>query len=663
MNMRSESQNTRASVRPIWQEAHVDAIAAVSASDAASARDSLSCLTHALSHRAAQGFVSWHATDDRTAVAQSRSIAARETHGEERLALQDASGEGPVQLALSGFCHRRDCPPNGTIRHAERDLRSRATIRELYERRGPDCVSELDGEFAFVLWDPRNHTLLAARDRFGTRPLYFSESTAGLALASEAKALLALEEQPRWNREQLFKAFALGCDAHASLFSSVRQLLPGNCLVKTGGPLQVSQHSDIVFPEQSAAAGITTSNRRWDFELREALTAAIGNSVARDERIGCFLGGGIDSAAVIAITARLFSGTSTAFTGTFEHPLYDEGPIARETARFCSSEFHALPLSDSALADHAAEAVWLSETLGQNPADAGWLLLSRAARGAGIHEVLCGLGADELLGGYVFHRYDYLQHSPTAARLPNNAALLADLLGKHPSHRAALQRSDSPELNGVAARLGFAPSWMRALALTSRPRIALLAPQLRAEFASLDPFVALCEQTQIRDGLRGRDPAHQSMYLWIKLMLSNFALHCERLTAAGGVSIRFPFLDACVVDCGRAMPLPLLFGVNPEKSVLRTAMRNEVPQRVLARRQWPMMASHTIFDTGKPMRELVHDTLHGSDLRAMEALDRHAVLKLLGTRQNLPIAARPAVDQALFMALSACLLQKKLRLC
>src|SRR5262249_35048140 len=75
-----------------------------------------------------------------------------------------------------------------------------------YEEHGLDCLMHLRGEFALILWDQRRRRLLAARDRFGIKPLCYARQPGRLVLASEAKALFACGVKPAWDRESFFQA-------------------------------------------------------------------------------------------------------------------------------------------------------------------------------------------------------------------------------------------------------------------------------------------------------------------------------------------------------------------------------------------------------------------------------------------------------------------------
>jgi len=85
----------------------------------------------------------------------------------------------------------------------------------LYEEYGPECLHHLRGEYAFVIWDERNQRLIAGRDRFGVKPLFYAEHNGALYLASEVKALFAMGVPARWSEESVYAGgFVRVCHVH-----------------------------------------------------------------------------------------------------------------------------------------------------------------------------------------------------------------------------------------------------------------------------------------------------------------------------------------------------------------------------------------------------------------------------------------------------------------
>ncbi len=122
---------------------------------------------------------------------------------------------------------------------------------------GTDCLEQLRGEFAFLLWDGRTDQLFAARDRFGIKPLYYAWRGDVLVLASEAKALFAAGVPARWDRASFFRAV----HHHAppqdrTLFEGVYQVPPGHYLIASAGEVRLVRYWDFDYPATDRAARV-----------------------------------------------------------------------------------------------------------------------------------------------------------------------------------------------------------------------------------------------------------------------------------------------------------------------------------------------------------------------------------------------------------------------
>src|SRR5262249_9450508 len=121
----------------------------------------------------------------------------------------------------------------------------------LYEQYGIAFLDHLRGEFALVLWDGHRRRLLAARDRFGIKPLCFHQAGLRLTIASEAKALFALGVAPGWDEEAIFQIASMQYPLpEQTLFAGVRQLRPGHCLVAEDGHIRISPYWDMDYPPE-----------------------------------------------------------------------------------------------------------------------------------------------------------------------------------------------------------------------------------------------------------------------------------------------------------------------------------------------------------------------------------------------------------------------------
>src|SRR5215471_2824102 len=157
--------------------------------------------TKRLSHRGPDGQRQWISADRRVAL------------GHARLSIIDlATGDQPI--ASEDALH-------------------------LYEDLGTQCLHQLRGEFAFVLWDEHHRRMFAARDRFGIKPLFYAMHGDTLCFASEAKALFAAGVPARWDAESVYHAVEFGGHPVRTLFDGILQVPPGHYLIATEKHVQL----------------------------------------------------------------------------------------------------------------------------------------------------------------------------------------------------------------------------------------------------------------------------------------------------------------------------------------------------------------------------------------------------------------------------------------
>ena len=617
---------------------------------------------HALYHRGPDGQRQWISADARVGMGHTRLSIIDLATGDQPLANED----GRIHVVVNGEFYdferiRRELEGRG---HRLGTRSDSEIVLHLYEDFGTDCLRQLRGEFAFVLWDQSTRTLLAARDRFGIKPLHYTVHDGNLMLASEVKALFAAGVPARWDMESFFDANSLIVPRQdRTLFDGVRQVPPGHYLIARDGKVDIVKYWDFDYPRSEDVVSLS------DGECAEAFHAALDEAVRlrlrADVPVGCYLSGGIDSCAVLGLAMRHRTDPIRTFTLTFDRAEYDEGPIAREMAERVGAEFHPIPLRQSDLAEHFGDAIRHSETLCLNAHGVAKFVLSRAVREAGYKVVLTGEGSDEILGGYPPFRRDMLLHDNDGQDAVEVQRLLGELDKANPVSRGLLLPSgNSLSLDGVRRVLGFAPSWMEAYGTTGFKLHALFSGDYSASFAGRDPFTSLLDGVDVAGQLAGRPPVHQSLYLWGKSQLNNYVLAMlgDRMEMAHAVEGRVPFLDHHLVELVRSLPVRQKIRGVTEKYVLREATRPVLTERVYARHKHPFTSPPVALAPDERLHELLQASLRGPAMEAMPFYDRAKVVALLDSLPGMDDAARTAVDPALMMLLSACVLQERFAL-
>lgn len=290
------------------------------------------------------------------------------------------------RLGNAGFATKSDCEP----------------ILHLYDSHGADCARELRGMYAFGLHDPDNKRLVLSRDPFGIKQLYYVETPAAFAFASEPQALIAAglikaEAVPRAVGELLQLQFTTGAD---TIFRGIRRVLPGETLIVEGGRV-VARKLLAALPE----GGPVDMD---EAAAMERLDRVLMDSVAVHERsdvpYGLFLSSGIDSTTILACMARLDGHAVQAYTATFPSTsVHDEYAEAHRLA----SAIGARHIKVEVTAEHFwSQLPRIVASVDDPTADYAIVPTHLLAREAAkdVKVVLCGEGGDEMFAGYSRYR-------------------------------------------------------------------------------------------------------------------------------------------------------------------------------------------------------------------------------------------------------------------
>jgi asparagine synthase (glutamine-hydrolysing) len=460
-------------------------------------------------------------------------------------------------------------------------------IVHAYEESGPECVRELNGIFAFVLWDDHRHRLVAARDEFGVKPLYWWTDGTRVAIASEIGALLkARVTTAEVDRTALDHYLACRfVPAPRTLFKGIKKLPAASTLIveAKGEPRVHTWRTPPGAPHRDL------SDEDVAGQLAERFTDAVERQMMSDVPYGAFLSGGVDSAAVVAAMALRSPTPPTTFTIGFPGagPVFDEREAAAESARLIGTEHYATATAETDFLSELATAVpRLEEPCGIPSAPAlGQLSRFAAER---VKVVLAGQGADEPHGGYGRHQaaalLGRLRHAPAALASP--AAAIARALP-----RAARARRAAHVLGGS----GEAERLLRLVEITDAPvRRALLG---RANTARRGPSGGggpgpasdaeaerLALALNVLADVSGRDLLDQALHLDTRMFLPDGILICnDKMSMAASLELRVPFLDVELMRFVERIPARMRVRPRAGKRIHRMAMERILPPGIADR--------------------------------------------------------------------------------
>ncbi|HEX3422603.1 MAG TPA: asparagine synthase (glutamine-hydrolyzing), partial [Sphingomicrobium sp.] len=454
-----------------------------------------------------------------------------------------------TSLELKGYAFRTKCDSE--------------VILYLYKELGLDCFEQLRGEFAFLLYDRSKKLLIAARDRFGIKPLFFSRLSSGFVFASEMKAIFASGlVTPKLNAAGFDPLRDPSSGSGQLPFEGIEQVPPASYVAVNLETLEAKvtlYWSNEIPPE--VARPITEPSKKDTEACAETvlneLEEAVRIRLRADVPVGLYLSGGIDSAFVAALMKRNLSNPPHSFSISFEGSDRNEQDLARQSADFIGTDHHELTVSKEMLWDNLSEALWFSELPFASLAPVGKFLLSKEARKY-VTVVLTGEGADEVFLGY----RNFFEKAVRDTRDPRTGAQLSS---------TQLRRL---KLGAISRRFSMLIFHKR-----HRGRVRLERARANRDRQPGKPLINAVQEARI-----AAMPFDILCYLG------------DREEMAHSLEARLPFLDHKLYDAAKWIPVDYKICGGLEKAVLRDAANGILPAQVKLRRKSGFMLTSDAVD-------------------------------------------------------------------
>jgi len=475
-------------------------------------------------------------------------------------------------------------------------------VLHAYAEFGAEAVELFNGIFAMAVWEAEPERLFLARDRIGVKPLFYMEQGGGLIFASEIKTILAVPGvRARLDGEGAAQLLLLGPGRlpGSGIFRDIRELEPG-CRAWYDGKkfrwerywqLRDRKHTHS-FPETAA-------------RVRELVLDAIRAQMVSDVPIGTFLSGGLDSSIITAVCARAMEEKGESLQ-TFSVDYADQeryfrpgkfqpdgdSAYIRLMQAHLNTRHHWTCLTPEQLSDALEESTLARDLPGMADVDFSLFAFCREIR-RDVKVALSGECADEIFGGYPWYR--------------------------------------DPE---VRAREGF--PW----AQNTRERTALMSSVLRSKISGEDFVMDAYRDTCARsDILPGTDPKERRMKEMVNLnfrwFMQTLLDRKDRMSMYHGLEVRVPFCDYRIAEYLYGVPWEFKDYQGREKGLLRHAVRDLLPEKILTRKKSPYPKT---FDPayGQIMEKRLQHLLREKDSALFRLVDRASLEMLLQQEQHWP---------------------------
>jgi asparagine synthase (glutamine-hydrolysing) len=452
-------------------------------------------------------------------------------------------------------------------------------LLSLYASKGKDCVKELRGMFAFAIWDKVEETLFAARDSFGIKPFYYTESADRLFFASEQKSLYAYRTSENLSKDALQHYLTYQyVPEPLSLTTEMKKLLPGHYLIKEPNkPLSISCfHKKTFLPVKGCMQDYTN-------KIVNVLEDSVEKHMRSDVPVGSFLSSGIDSTTIVALAKKHNPNIKT-FTVGFENKGFSEIDIAKDTAEKLQVEnIHKIITPDEFIQE-LPNIIWHMDDPVADPAAVPLYFVAKEAS-KHVKVVLSGEGADELFGGYNIYReplaLNWFNYMPTPV--------------KSMLHKVAL---------GLPAGVKGKNYFLRGTTPLSERYIGnanILNEQEKQRLLSTydinNPFSKVTRDLYKEASVF--DDSAKMQYIDLHTWLpGDILVKADRMTMAHSIELRVPFLDKEVFNIASEIPTYAKISHGTTKYVLREAMKDIIPESILHRKKlgFPVPIRHWLKD-------------------------------------------------------------------
>lgn len=443
--------------------------------------------------------------------------------------------------------------------------------------KGTAGFCDLNGFFAFAIYDKLEKELYLVRDRYGIKPLLYYMDDKKVLFASEMKALMQYDLPREIDFSSLNAYLQLNyVPAPHSMLINVKKLEPGCFMhIKNQSEVSIYTYYNIPYPPVLGKYN-EISYEKAQIKLVELLDESVQKRLVADVSLGTFLSGGIDSSAITALASRHKSNLSTFSVGYKDEAHFDETKYALKVAKKFKTDHHVFSLDKNDLMQSLFD---LLENVDEPFADSSAIAvntLSAESRKL-VKVALSGDGADELFAGYHKHMAEYLLRikspvsyiahglQPLMPLLPQNRnSKMGNLFRKANRFGKGMKLSDEERY------------WQWASSMDEADAANLMQKKSNPNNYSRRKFEVL--------KMLGSEDFNDVLFTDMKLVLqSDMLTKVDSMSMRHGLEVRLPFLDHHLVDFAFSLPVDYKINKQMKKRILQDAFKDILPAELYNR--------------------------------------------------------------------------------
>jgi asparagine synthase (glutamine-hydrolysing) len=474
----------------------------------------------------------------------------------------------------------------------------------LYAQHGKAMLDQINGMFAFAIWDCQAESLFLARDRIGKKPLYYYRKDNDIVFASELKAMLTLNEIPREIRvDAVFDFFAYQyIPDPKTIFQDIYKLEPGHYIELSRDGFNKQQYWNISFAQVNDAG-----EQRLTEELRELINDCTRLRMVSDVPLGAFLSGGVDSSGIVATMAKNSDAPITTCSIGFDEKRFNETEFAGIVAKKYQTAHHEFTVHQNVKENLEKIVSFFDEPFG-DPSLVPTYFVSELARQK-VTVAIAGDGGDEVFAGYQKYLTDHVENRirciiPAVIK----RSLFPGLISLFARFNNRLSRKAVSLLTSLSLdpAMGF---YVSNSQITDRVWNDLITEETRKNLDDYHPSKITTDYYQQCDGA---DHLTRILYADMKTYLpGDILVKVDRMSMANSLEVRAPLLDFNLVEFAASLPSKLKFNGREKKYLLKKAFKPDLPDDILYRKKMGFSVPLATWFRGE-IKDLANTIIFGS---------------------------------------------------
>lgn len=481
-------------------------------------------------------------------------------------------------------------------------------LLNLYIKYQSECINYIKGMFSFAIYNENENTLFCSRDRFGIKPFYYTIQNNIFYFASEIKALLPFVKDKKIDinalQDYLSFQYVIG---DKTLFDGIKQLMPAHTLQIKNNKIVIKKYWEIQYEPD-----VYHTKKYYIETLRELFHNSIKLQIGKEDNIGAYVSGGIDSS-ITAILAARERNKIKGFHGRFtDFPGYDESNYAKELIEF-GVDLNIVDITSLDFIENIKSAIYHMDYPEAGPGLFPQYMMAKRASNQ-VRVLIGGQGGDEMFGGYVRYLIAYFEQCIKGAinGTLNNGKFVVTYESIIPSLTKLKQYM--PMLKDFWTTGLFDSKDSRYYSLINRFKSieSLIDWNIfNIDYNIFDEYKKIYHADNLTNASYFDEMTHYDFKSSLPALL-----HVEdRVNSAFGIESRVPFLDYELFEFSATVPSNIKFEDGKLKNLLIEAFKPDLPEKIYNRTDkmgFPVPLNEW-FKTDKKIKEFIFDTFSKSN--------------------------------------------------